>query len=155
MIYGKKKKNMTHIGETPNKHRNKPWFDFIIAELAYTRRVTEKCDVYSFGVVTLEVITGSHPGNLIYSLSSSIGQDILLKDVIDQHLPPPTVIDSREVILAAMLALSCLHASPQSRPTMKHVSQVLSSNRAAVFEPFNTVTLRQLMDLKDANYIED
>ena len=33
----------------------------ILAELAYTMRVTEKCDVYSFGVVLWELATGKIP----------------------------------------------------------------------------------------------
>ncbi|KAK9047438.1 hypothetical protein V6N11_053282 [Hibiscus sabdariffa] len=40
-------------------------------ELAYTMKVTEKCDVYSFGVFIMEVIMGSHPGDLISTLPSS------------------------------------------------------------------------------------
>ncbi|PQM32544.1 hypothetical protein Pyn_31476 [Prunus yedoensis var. nudiflora] len=32
--------------------------------------VNKKCDVFSFGVVTLEVIMGSHPGDVFSSLSS-------------------------------------------------------------------------------------
>lgn len=139
-----------HIGETPRDMEVKlDRSNFIFAELAYTRKVTEKCDVYSFGVLALEVMVGGYPGNLISSLSSSVpGQDILLKDVLDQRLPPPGAYDSREVVLIVMLALACLRASPQSRPNMEHVAKVLSSNRTAVFEPFHTITLRQLMDLR-------
>ncbi|KAF3455688.1 hypothetical protein FNV43_RR00330 [Rhamnella rubrinervis] len=43
-------------------------FGYAAPELAFTMEVNEKCDVYSFGVVTLEVIMGSHPGDLISSL---------------------------------------------------------------------------------------
>ncbi|KAF3455562.1 hypothetical protein FNV43_RR00194 [Rhamnella rubrinervis] len=43
-------------------------FGYAAPELAYTMEVNEKCDVYSFGIVTLEVIMGSHPGDLISSL---------------------------------------------------------------------------------------
>ena len=60
-------------------------------------KVDEKCDVYSFGVVTLEVMMGKHPGDFMSSLmlsastssSSAIGHNTVLKDVLDQRLPPP------------------------------------------------------------------
>jgi len=60
-------------------------------------KVDEKCDVYSFGVLTLEVMMGKHPGDFISSLmlsastssSSPIGHNTVLKDVLDQRLPPP------------------------------------------------------------------
>lgn len=100
-------------------------FDF--AELAYTMKVTEKCDVYSFGVLALEVMRGRHPGDLISSLSASPGKDnVVLKDVLDPRLPPPTLRDEAEVMSVIQLATACLNGSPQSRPTMQMVSQMLS-----------------------------
>ncbi|KAG5514647.1 hypothetical protein RHGRI_035895 [Rhododendron griersonianum] len=62
-------------------------------ELALSMRVTEKCDVYSFGVVALEVLMGRHPAEMLTTLSSSLSfdyEDLLLKGVIDQRLPPPS-----------------------------------------------------------------
>ncbi|KAJ6876365.1 MDIS1-interacting receptor like kinase 2-like [Populus alba x Populus x berolinensis] len=72
-------------------------FGYTAPELAYTMKVDEKCDVYSFGVLTLEVMMGKHPGDFISSLmlsastssSSPIGHNTVLKDVLDQRLPPP------------------------------------------------------------------
>ncbi|KAH7858318.1 hypothetical protein Vadar_022355 [Vaccinium darrowii] len=46
-------------------------YRYIAPELSYTMAVTEKCDVYSFGVLTLEILMGSHPGELISNLCSS------------------------------------------------------------------------------------
>lgn len=110
--------------------------------------VTEKCDVYSFGVVTLEVILGKHPGELIstvLSSSSSIENNRLLKDVLDQRLPPPTCEVATEVVFIVKLALGCLHVSPQFRPTMQYVSQKLVYNNPSFKEPYHTVTLGQLL----------
>ncbi|KAK9224749.1 hypothetical protein WN943_009785 [Citrus x changshan-huyou] len=64
-------------------------YGYIAPELAYTMAVTEKCDVYSFGVVALEVLMGSHPGDLLSSLSPSSERKIRLIDILDQRLPSP------------------------------------------------------------------
>ncbi|KAF3455555.1 hypothetical protein FNV43_RR00187 [Rhamnella rubrinervis] len=69
-------------------------FGYAAPELAYTMEVNEKCDVYSFGIVTLEVIMGSHPGDLISSLplpsssssSATIHHEIPFRNVLDQRL---------------------------------------------------------------------
>ncbi|KAK1575699.1 hypothetical protein Q3G72_007686 [Acer saccharum] len=102
-------------------------YGYIAPELAYTMKVTEKCDVYSFGVLTLEVIKGKHPGDLIPSLSSPLTREnMVLKDVLDQRLPipPPEVQD--EVIQMLNIAITCLHANPQSRPSMNMIAPLLS-----------------------------
>lgn len=147
---------LVHIhweGKGQKLANNNPVFSFSAfalfrAELAYTMKVTEKCDVYSFGVVCLQVIMGKHPGELISSLSTSMVKDILLRDVLDQRLPPPTDQEMNEVISTVMLALECLRSDPQSRPTMYCVSQELSAMRVPSVKPLHTVTLLQLMDLK-------
>ncbi|CAK7346008.1 unnamed protein product [Dovyalis caffra] len=82
--------------------------------------VTEKCDVYSFGVVALETLMGRHPGDIL--LSSA--QAIQLKEVLDPRLSPPTnEIIRQNICIIATLAFSCLHSKPNSRPSMKFVSQ--------------------------------
>ena len=110
--------------------------------------VTEKCDVYSFGVLAFEVLMGKHPGDLILTLhSSSTAQDILLKDVLDQRLSPPSARTADVVISVAVVALICVRANPQSRPNMRDVYQKLSSRRLCTLEPFQTITLCHLNDL--------
>lgn len=96
----------------------------------------------------MKVIMGKHPGELISSLSTSMAKDILLKDLLDQRLPPPTDQEMNEVISTVMLALECLRTDPQFRPTMYYVSQELSAMKVPSVEPLHTVTLLQLMDLK-------
>ena len=97
--------------------------DVYVAELAYTTQVNNKTDVYTFGVVALEVIMGRHPGDLISSLSSSsasassssvraVADSLLLKDVIDQRLPPPIDQMSEKVVFAVKLAFACQHVNP-------------------------------------------
>ncbi|XP_057991444.1 MDIS1-interacting receptor like kinase 2 isoform X2 [Hevea brasiliensis] len=96
---------------------------YIAPELAYTMVVNEKCDVYSFGVVALEIVMGKHPGELLSSLPSSPSDPhIMLKDVFDSRLLPPTNhVVAQSVILVVTLALACLRFNPKSRPTMQQV----------------------------------
>ena len=110
--------------------------------------VNERCDVYSYGVLALEVIIGKHPGDLISSLSSSTNHDILLKDMVDPRLSTPRNQVAGQVVHIAKVAFSCLHASPQSRPTMRQVSVELSKQRLAFQNQFHTITLGQLLGIK-------
>ncbi|KAL5836906.1 hypothetical protein ACOSQ3_014075 [Xanthoceras sorbifolium] len=87
-------------------------YGYVAPELAYTMKVTEKCDIFSFGVLALEVIKGKHPGDLIPSLSSSLTTDNMLKD---------------SVLKFFNIAIACLHANPQSRPTMNMIITLLSA----------------------------
>ena len=138
--------------------------DVYVAELAYTTQVNNKTDVYTFGVVALEVIMGRHPGDLISSLSSSsasasasasssssssssvraVADSLLLKDVIDQRLPPPIDQMSEKVVFAVKLAFACQHVNPQCRPNMRQVSQVLSIKKPPLQKPFPIIMLREL-----------
>ncbi|XP_058188727.1 MDIS1-interacting receptor like kinase 2-like isoform X2 [Rhododendron vialii] len=129
-------------------------FGYVAPELAYTMEVNEKCDVYSFGVLALEVIMGKHPGDLISLLSSSCssssssssGHGILLKEVLDQRLSPPTNQVAEQVAVAAKLAFACLNASPMSRPTMHQVARKLSNRRPSLQNEFHLLTLGELLD---------
>ncbi|XP_077229939.1 uncharacterized protein LOC143862844 [Tasmannia lanceolata] len=124
-------------------------FGYVAPELGYTMRVTEKCDVYSFGVLALEVIIGTHPGDIISSLpSSKSGQNLQLKDLFDPRLPHPEDQVGNEVILAVSVALACINANPQTRPTMEHISRKISAGTPHFLKPFHTVELSQLMEFQ-------
>lgn len=116
--------------------------------------VTEKCDVFTFGVVVIETIMGKHPGELISSLSSSIGNNILLKDVLDPRLLPP--IDrfiQQDVMFIVKLALACLCSNSQSRPTMQHVSHELVNHKRFP-QAFDRIRLCKLKDFEIEKSLE-
>ncbi|XP_040949148.1 MDIS1-interacting receptor like kinase 2-like [Gossypium hirsutum] len=133
-------------------------FGYTAPELAYTMQVNEKCDVFSFGVVTLETLMGRHPGDIISFLSSSVSSltpscsssapfnQLLLKALLDQRLPSPREQIAAEVVFVVKLASLCLHATPQSRPSMQQVSQELSTRNPPSVKQFHTITISQLFD---------
>ncbi|TYJ15785.1 hypothetical protein E1A91_A10G206700v1 [Gossypium mustelinum] len=130
-------------------------YGYIAPELAYTMRVDEKCDVYSFGVLTIEVLMGTHPGDLLSYLSSSASastlpfmsndQHVLLKDVIDKRLSPPEIEAAEGVVSTIKIAFACLNDNPQHRPTMQQVAQALSRQPLPLSSPFSTVKLGELL----------
>ncbi|MFS7908446.1 putative protein kinase RLK-Pelle-LRR-XI-1 family [Helianthus anomalus] len=101
-------------------------FGYLAPELAYTMKVTEKCDVYSFGVVALEIIKGTHPGDIITSLASSSTEVVKLTDLMDNRLPVP-LLEIKEALKSILiLAIKCVDSNPEIRPTMNEVSQKIA-----------------------------
>ncbi|RDX61260.1 putative leucine-rich repeat receptor-like protein kinase, partial [Mucuna pruriens] len=126
-------------------------YGYMAPELAHTMRVTDKCDVYSFGVVVLEIMMGKHPGELLTTLYSnkylpSIEEpQVLLKDMLDQRLPPPTDQLAEAVVFTISIALACTRAAPESRPMMRAVAQELSATtQACLSVPFGMITISKL-----------
>ncbi|XP_059451357.1 probable leucine-rich repeat receptor-like protein kinase At1g35710 [Corylus avellana] len=119
-------------------------YGYIAPELAYTMKVTEKCDVYSFGVVALEILMGRHPTELLTSLASPSSQNVMLHEILDQRLPPPTYLVAQDIFLVAAIAFACLQIKPKSRPTMKYVSQEFLSRKKPIAKPLHAFSLWQL-----------
>ncbi|CAL2270369.1 unnamed protein product [Prunus armeniaca] len=132
-------------------------YGYMAPELAYTMEVNEKSDVYSFGVVTLEIIMGSHPGDVFSSLSSgassssssaSPAPEMPISEVLDQRISPPTKQEAGEVVSLVKIAFASLNPSSQCRPTMKKVSQLLSSTqRLHLSKPLHMTTCGELLAL--------
>ena len=114
------------------------------SELAYTMMVIEKCDTNSFGIVALETMMGKHPREVVTSLSSSLGQDILLRDVLDPRLSLPEDPQVAQDVFVVLLALKCMHSNPQFRPTMPQVSYKLLNNIPLLEFPFYATSLCHL-----------
>ncbi|KAK1381314.1 Protein kinase domain-containing protein [Heracleum sosnowskyi] len=71
-------------------------YGYIAPELAYTMVVTEKCDVYSFGVVALEIMMGSHPGDLLSSFTAPQSiQNRMLSDLVDAQFSSAAAASKR------------------------------------------------------------
>ncbi|XP_059451355.1 MDIS1-interacting receptor like kinase 2-like [Corylus avellana] len=119
-------------------------YGYIAPELAYTMKVTEKCDVYSFGVVALEILMGRHPTELLTSLASPSSQNVMLHEILDQRLPPPTYLVAQDIFLVAAIAFACLQNKPKSRPTMKYVSQEFLFRKKPIAKPLHAFSLWQL-----------
>ncbi|RWR97623.1 putative LRR receptor-like serine/threonine-protein kinase isoform X2 [Cinnamomum micranthum f. kanehirae] len=120
----------------------------IAPEFAYMMKFTEKCDIYGFGVISLEVIMENILVRSSHPYQHQRQRCILLKDILDQQLPPPADGEMKEVVLTIAFALACLSSDPQAWPTMCHVSQKLSVSSELLLQPHNTFSFCQLMDLK-------
>ncbi|XP_056169869.1 MDIS1-interacting receptor like kinase 2-like [Syzygium oleosum] len=122
-------------------------YGYIAPELAYTLVVNEKCDTYSFGVVAVETMMGEHPGDIVSTLWTSCGEDIMLHNILDPRLPYPRENSvARSIVLIVSLALACLTADPKSRPTMKQVSEAFLARKLPLAKPFHEISLAQLRD---------
>lgn len=109
--------------------------------------MTEKCDVYSFAVVALELLVGRHPQELILSMQSG-EHNLLLANLLDKRLAPPTGPIVQDLVLAATLALICIRENPKSRPTMRQVSSELVAGACLpISVPLHLLTFQDMMDM--------
>ncbi|CDP14106.1 unnamed protein product [Coffea canephora] len=135
-------------------------FGYMAPELAYTMMVTEKSDVHSFGVVVLETLFGEHPREFLSCISSQPNEPIMLKDLLDARLPPPTnPLVVRNLVVATALALDCVNANPKCRPTMQQVVNRFEESRRESTRPLHTIAVNQLvsppvLSLRDQTYAD-
>ncbi|XP_021855878.1 LRR receptor-like serine/threonine-protein kinase FEI 2 isoform X2 [Spinacia oleracea] len=107
-------------------------FGYLAPEYMQSGRATEKTDVYSFGVLVLEVLSGKRPTdaafiekglNIVGWLNFLVTEN-RQRDIVDQHCEGVQQ-ESLDALLS--MAMQCVSSSPEDRPTMHRVVQVLES----------------------------
>ncbi|KAJ1270003.1 hypothetical protein BS78_06G021300 [Paspalum vaginatum] len=96
-------------------------------------KITEKSDVYSYGVVALEVLTGKQP------IDPTIPDGLHVvdwvrrcrdrADALDAALRGRSSPEVEEMLQVMGVALLCVSATPDDRPTMKDVAAMLREIR--------------------------
>ncbi|KAH7300613.1 hypothetical protein KP509_24G071400 [Ceratopteris richardii] len=112
---------------------------YVPPEYAQKGIVSQKYDVYTFGIVLLELLRGKAMGkdtDLMKSRKASIIEEAesifsdelairkRLRLWIDPRLKDSYPVD--DAINLVSLALSCIHADPDKRPTMRDVSMYMT-----------------------------
>jgi serine/threonine protein kinase len=100
---------------------------YIDPEYARTSMLTEKSDVYSYGIVLLELLTDrpavNDEGNLLSWVMLRVNNNTFLSAVAPDIKSSCSNTKSIEKVLN--LALKCTDKSPNGRPTMYDVVQML------------------------------
>ncbi|KAJ8631898.1 hypothetical protein MRB53_025234 [Persea americana] len=102
------------------------------AQYMQSGRATEKTDVYSFGVLVLEVLSGKRPtdSSFIEKGLNIVGWlNFLVVENRQREIVDPYCEGVQTESLDALLsvAIQCVSSSPEDRPTMHRVVQVLES----------------------------
>lgn len=108
----------------------------MIAEYAYTMRVSPAGNVYSFGVILLELLTGktavSEGAELAKTVLANHSKQQQQKwelQILDKTISK-TSSDVRSQMGAVLnVAASCVSPSPEARPKMKTVLRMLLNAR--------------------------
>ncbi|KAM3759416.1 hypothetical protein ACB098_01G118200 [Castanea mollissima] len=113
-------------------------YGYIAPEYGYSLKITEKSDVYSFGVVLLEVVTGKEPtdsripegAHIVTWVNKEVRERKReFSTILDQQLVLRSGTQIQQMIQVLGVALLCVNASPEERPTMKDVAVMLKEIR--------------------------
>ncbi|KAK1273960.1 LRR receptor-like serine/threonine-protein kinase FEI 1 [Acorus gramineus] len=107
-------------------------FGYLAPEYMQSGRATEKTDVYSFGVLMLEVISGKRPtdssyiekGLNIVGMLNLLAKENRQREIVDQSCEG---VQGESLDALLLVASQCISSSPDDRPTMHRVVQVLES----------------------------
>lgn len=109
------------------------FFFLVVAEYAYTMRVTMAGNIYSFGVVLLELLTGkpavSEGVELAkWVLNNSVQQE-KWDHLLDYSISRTSTAVQSQMLAVLKIALACVNVSPDVRPRMKSVLRMLLNAR--------------------------
>ncbi|PKI45351.1 hypothetical protein CRG98_034269 [Punica granatum] len=106
-------------------------FGYLAPEYMQSGRATEKTDVYSFGVLVLEILSGKRPTDAAFiekGLNIVGWLNFLEKENRQREILDPNCegvqLESLDALLS--IAIRCV-SSPEERPTMHRVVQLLES----------------------------
>ncbi|KAL2236814.1 UNVERIFIED_CONTAM: LRR receptor-like serine/threonine-protein kinase FEI 1 [Sesamum indicum] len=107
-------------------------FGYLAPEYMQSGRATEKTDVYSFGVLVLEIVSGKRPtdasfiekGLNIVGWLNYLVSESRQREIVDPHCEGVQT-ESLDALLS--IAIQCVSSSPEDRPTMHRVVQILES----------------------------
>ncbi|KAG6633789.1 LRR receptor-like serine/threonine-protein kinase FEI 1 [Carya illinoinensis] len=107
-------------------------FGYLAPEYMQSGRAKEKTDVYSFGVLVLEVLSGKRPtdASFIEKGLNIVGWlNFLVTENRQREIVDPRCEGIQTESLDALLsiAIQCVSSSPEDRPTMHRVVQLLES----------------------------
>jgi serine/threonine protein kinase len=102
----------------------------LVAEYAYTYKVSETSDVYSFGVVLMELVTGRRPiepefgenEGIVGWISRNIATRVSTLELIDSRIPE---IYTQRMTKVLKIAVLCTDHLPALRPSMRVVVDLL------------------------------
>ncbi|GAB4839242.1 Receptor-like protein kinase 7 [Ancistrocladus abbreviatus] len=103
---------------------------YIAPEYGYASKVNEKSDVYSFGVVLMELISGKKPiepefghnKDIVSWVASNLRNKERVLSMVDCVIPE---VFKEEAIKVLKIAILCTSVTPELRPTMRTVVQML------------------------------
>ncbi|GKU95957.1 hypothetical protein SLEP1_g9251 [Rubroshorea leprosula] len=107
-------------------------FGYLAPEYMVSGRATEKTDVYSFGVLMLEVLSGKRPTdasfiekglNIVGWLNFLITEN-RQREIIGRNCEG---VQAKSLDALLFVAIQCVSSTPEDRPTMHRVVQLLES----------------------------
>ncbi|KAI4372175.1 hypothetical protein MLD38_010444 [Melastoma candidum] len=108
-------------------------FGYLAPEYMQSGRATEKTDVFSFGVLVLEVLSGKRPYDAVFiekglnivGWLNTLVTENRQREIVDSQCEGMQT-ESLDALLS--IAIQCISSSPEDRPTMHRVVQLLESD---------------------------
>lgn len=121
-------------GATHVTTRVKGTLGYIAPEYAMLGKASESCDVYSFGILLLELVSGKRP---VEKLSATVKRTIVqwvlpltcdgkFDEIADTRLNGK--FEEEELKRLLLVALVCAQDSPEKRPTMVEVVELIKGH---------------------------